>query len=57
MSENNNDNKITHAINRSTDSLDKGAIGNSLNSDNAFNDSGLENARKLNNAMRRENSE
>ncbi|MCQ6275492.1 hypothetical protein JMM81_11035 [Bacillus sp. V3B] len=57
MPEVNKDNKITKSKNRSNDSMSGGAIGNQLNSDNAFSDSGLENTRLLNKAMNKEKSE
>lgn len=57
MSEVNNDNKITKSKDPSNDSISGGPIGNQLNSDNAFSDSGLENARLLNKAMKKEKSE
>jgi len=52
----NNDNKIKNQ-DRLKDSMDEGFISDPLNSDNAFNDSGLENVRLLNKAMKKGKSE
>ena len=56
MQEVNNENKIKNQ-DRLKDSVDEGLISHDLNSDNAFNDSGLENARLLNKAMKKGKSE
>lgn len=53
---NDNDNKIKNQ-DRLKDSMDEGLISDDLNSDNAFNDSGLENIRLLNKAMKKGQSE
>ncbi len=42
-------------VNKNND-IDGGQIGNGLNSDNSFSDQGLENARLLNEAINKENS-
>lgn len=56
MSEVNNHNKIKNQ-DRLKDSMDEGFISDRLNSDNAFNDRGLENVRLLNKAMKKGKSE
>ena len=52
MKEINNENKIKNQ-DRLKDSMDEGLISEDLNSDNAFNDSGLENIRLLDKAMKK----
>lgn len=49
---NNNDKMIKNRV-KSKDSMDEGKIEDLLNSDNAFNDSGLENIRLLDKAMKK----
>lgn len=56
MKEVNNENKIKNQ-DRLKDSMDEGLISEDLNSDNAFNDSGLENIRLLDKAMKKGKSE
>ncbi|MEH6947091.1 hypothetical protein V7068_08435 [Bacillus sp. JJ634] len=53
MPEVNNDNKTTKSQGQFNDSMDEGSIDNNLDSDNAFSDSGLENATLLDKAMRK----
>lgn len=56
MQKENKDNKIINQ-DRLKDRMDEGLIRDDLNSDNAFNDSGLENIELLNKAMKKGKSE
>lgn len=57
MPEDHNEKKITNAHDSSNDRMDRSPIDNLLNSDNSFSDSGLENARLLNEALKKGKSE